>query len=117
MLVSMHLMLLETPDFSVSVNASYLSGESCCVHVFLNHCRKCSLLCNGSQICSCLHTGDRCSNLLWSPLAYVNFFGCDLVIKNKLSCKQVPGEVFGYSVELQLILNKEHFKTIRRQTF
>lgn len=43
-------------------------------------------------------------------------YGCDLVIKNKVSCKQVPGEVFDCSgMGLQLILTKEHFKTIRRQ--
>lgn len=37
------------------------------------------------------------------------------MIKNKVSSKQVPGEVFVCSAKgLQLILTKEHFKTIKR---
>lgn len=55
------------------------------------------------------HAQNGCMN-------YVKAYGCDLVIKNKVSSKQVPGEVFVCSAKgLQLILTKEHFKTIRRE--
>lgn len=94
MLFAVHQIALKQQIFQ-SVLMFLAGGVNLTVcHVLLTGFRMCSFPCNGSQICGCLHTREACSELQQSYLNYVKAYGCDLVIKNKVSSKQIPGEVF-----------------------